>query len=181
MQKNKRSLYNDKSNENQKEINERTSLKKLKKKKEIHLKKLINDSYLKLFLIYCLCLFSFLLLIIMSIFLFYFLKNKYFQKQILFIKDKDPEKEYEDSQEYMKMIKNGLLYDKDKIFYPTQNPKISIVLPVHNGEGFLNETILSIQNQDFKDIEIIVVDDQSTDNSVGLIKELMKIEPRISL
>ena len=92
---------------------------------------------------------------------------------------KDPEKEYEDSQEYMKMIKNGLLYDKDKIFYPTQNPKISIVLPVHNGEGFLNETILSIQNQDFKDIEIIVVDDQSTDNSVNLIKELMKIEPRI--
>ena len=94
---------------------------------------------------------------------------------------KDPEKEYEDSQEYMKMIKNGLLYDKDKIFYPTQNPKISIILPVYNGEGFLNKTILSIQNQDFKDIEIIVVDDQSTDNSVGLIKELMKTEPRISL
>ena len=83
---------------------------------------------------------------------------------------KDPEKEYEDSQEYMKMVINGLLYDKDKIFYPTKNPKISIVLPVHNGEGFLNETILSIQNQDFKDIEIIVVDDQSTDNSVGLIQ-----------
>ena len=61
MQKNKRSLNNDKSNQNQKEINERTSLKKLKKKKEIYLKKLINDSYLKLFLIYSLCLLSFLL------------------------------------------------------------------------------------------------------------------------
>jgi len=45
----------------------------------------------------------------------------------------------------------------------------------------LNTTILSIQNQDFKDIEIIIVDDGSKDNSVILIKEIMKREPRIFL
>lgn len=93
---------------------------------------------------------------------------------------KDPEQENKNIQEYLNMIKNGTLYDKGRIYYPTDNPKISIVLPVWNGEGFLNETLLSIQNQDFKDIEIIIVDDHSTDNSVDLIKYLMKTEPRIS-
>ena len=92
---------------------------------------------------------------------------------------KDPELEFKDSQEYYKMSQNCELYEKDKIYNPTNNPKISIVLPVHNGEYFLKKTLTSIQNQDFKDIEIIIVDDQSTDNSVELIKELMKTEPRI--
>ena len=94
--------------------------------------------------------------------------------------NKDPELEYNDCQEYMKMITKGILYDRNKLYYPTNNPKISIVLPVYNGEGLLKEAILSIQNQDFKDIEIIIIDDQSTDDSVKLIKELMKKEPRIS-
>ena len=80
----------------------------------------------------------------------------------------------------MNMIKNEELYDR-KIYYPSNNPKISIIIPVYNGEAFIKETILSIQNQDFKDIEIIIVDDQSTDNSVNLIKELTKTEPRIYL
>ena len=77
------------------------------------------------------------------------------------------------------MFRNGSLYDKDKIFYPTDNPKISIVIPVHNGEGHIKGALISIQNQEFKDIEIILVDDKSTDNSVELIKDLMKTEPRI--
>ena len=54
-------------------------------------------------------------------------------------------------------------------------------MPVHNGEAFIKEAIISIQNQDLKDIEIIIIDDKSTDNSVNLIKEIMKNEPRIRL
>ena len=99
------------------------------------------------------------------------------QKEIII--SKDPEEEYKDCHEYNKMIQEGILYEKDKIYYPTNNPKISIVLPVHNGEAFIKEAIISIQNQDFKDIEIVVVDDKSTDKSVDLINEIMKKEPRI--
>ena len=48
-------------------------------------------------------------------------------------------------------------------------------------EKDLKEALLSIQNQDFKDIEVIMVDDCSKDNSVNLIKELMIKDPRIKL
>ena len=95
--------------------------------------------------------------------------------------NKELEQEYKDSQEFINMIKGGFLYENDKIFYPSYNPRITIVLPVHNGENFVKETLLSIQNQDFKDVEIIIIDDQSTDKSVNVIKEIMKTEPRISL
>ena len=76
---------------------------------------------------------------------------------------------------------NHTQIDKNKIYYTSKNPKISIVITVYNGEAFLNTSLLSIQNQDLKDIEIVMIDDCSKDNSVNLIKELMKTEPRIVL
>ena len=84
-------------------------------------------------------------------------------------------------QEYVYMVMNGSLYNPNEIFKITENPKISIVISVYNGEAYLKAALLSIQNQDFKDIEIIMVDDCSKDNSVNLIKELMMKEPRIKL
>ena len=94
---------------------------------------------------------------------------------------KDLREEYKDMQEYIYMTMNGTLYNPNEIFYKSENPKISIVISVYNGEAYLNTTLLSIQNQDFKDIEIVIVDDCSKDNSVKLIKELMKRDPRIQL
>lgn len=49
-------------------------------------------------------------------------------------------------------------------------PKISILLPVYNGEKYLNESISSILNQSFQNFELIVIDDCSTDKSVDVIK-----------
>jgi len=43
------------------------------------------------------------------------------------------------------------------------NAKISIIMPVYNTKNFLDETILSILNQTFKDFEFIIIDDFSTD------------------
>lgn len=86
-----------------------------------------------------------------------------------------------DMQNYIDIVLNGTLLDKDKKYYLNKNPKISIVISVYNGEAYLKYGILSIQNQDFKDIEIVIVDDCSKDNSVNLIKELMVDEPRIVL
>ena len=64
-------------------------------------------------------------------------------------------------------------------FNKCDDPKISIVVSIYNAEGYLKNTLLSIQKQDFKDIEILLIDDCSKDNSVSLIKELMEKDRRI--
>lgn len=52
--------------------------------------------------------------------------------------------------------------------------KISIIVPVHNIEKYLKECILSIVNQSYKEYEIILVDDGSTDLSGEICDELKK-------
>lgn len=52
--------------------------------------------------------------------------------------------------------------------------KVSIIMPVYNASELLEESIESAMKQTLKDIEIVCVDDGSTDNSVELLKELSK-------
>ena len=52
---------------------------------------------------------------------------------------------------------------------------------VHSQSHYLQKCLRSIQNQSLKNIEIIIVDDCSLDNSVELIKEYQKEDPRIIL
>jgi glycosyltransferase involved in cell wall biosynthesis len=47
---------------------------------------------------------------------------------------------------------------------------VSVVIPTYNHDRFLPDAINSIKNQDYKDVEIIVLDDGSTDSTPGLIK-----------
>lgn len=79
---------------------------------------------------------------------------------------------------YIKNNMNKNLIDFSKTI---QNPKISIVIPVNNNGNNLKSTLLSIQNQDFEDVEIIIVDDCSTDDSINIIKEFKKKDSRIIL
>ena len=44
-------------------------------------------------------------------------------------------------------------------------PQISIIVPIYNGEKYINKCIEMIINQTFKDFELIIIDDGSTDNS----------------
>jgi teichuronic acid biosynthesis glycosyltransferase TuaG len=64
-------------------------------------------------------------------------------------------------------------------YYSTQPPLVSIVTPLFNGQDFIEEAIGSVQEQIFKDWEMIVVDDASTDQSVSIVKSLMSSDPRI--
>ena len=48
---------------------------------------------------------------------------------------------------------------------------ISIILPVYNRENYLRKTLISIENQTFKNFEVIVIDDGSTDSSFMISKE----------
>ena len=59
------------------------------------------------------------------------------------------------------------------------NPKVSIIIPVFNTSKYLKKSILSCINQDFKHIEIIIIDDKSTDNSLEIIESFS--DPRIKL
>jgi glycosyltransferase involved in cell wall biosynthesis len=52
-----------------------------------------------------------------------------------------------------------------------KNPKISVVIPAFNEEKFLPKCLESLKNQDFKDFEIIVVDNNSTDKTVEIAKK----------
>ncbi len=51
-------------------------------------------------------------------------------------------------------------------------PKISVVIPVYNGEKTIQKTIESVLNQTFKDWELIIIDDGSQDSTVRIIREI---------
>lgn len=50
-------------------------------------------------------------------------------------------------------------------------PKISVIIPVYNKEEFLEETLSSLEHQTLKDIEILCIDDESTDNSLDILEK----------
>ena len=66
--------------------------------------------------------------------------------------------------------------DQDK---EIKTPRVSVVIPVYNTEAYVEEAVRSIMNQTLKDIEIIIIDDGSTDNSLSVIKELAREDNRI--
>ena len=79
-------------------------------------------------------------------------------------------------------IKDPVLEFNNKTdFIKRENPKISLVIPIYNKEKFLIPLYKSIQNQSLKDIEIIFIDDNSSDNSVKVIEEFMQEDKRIIL
>ena len=61
------------------------------------------------------------------------------------------------------------------------NPKISVIIPVYNVEKYLSECLDSIVNQTLRDIEIICVNDGSTDNSLSILKEYASKDKRIKI
>lgn len=59
------------------------------------------------------------------------------------------------------------------------NPKVSVIVPVYNVEKYLTICLKSILGQTFKDIELIVVNDGSLDNSQAIIDQLALLDSRI--
>lgn len=59
------------------------------------------------------------------------------------------------------------------------NPKISVIIPVYNTEKYLKQCLDSVINQTLKEIEIICVDDGSTDKSLKILEEYKEKDKRI--
>lgn len=58
-------------------------------------------------------------------------------------------------------------------------PNISVIMPVYNASKYLPESIESILNQTFKNFEFIIINDNSTDQSLEIIKKYQQLDSRI--
>lgn len=77
-----------------------------------------------------------------------------------------------------------ILKDRQKKFgwqnrHKAQMEKISVIIPVYNSSKCLAACVDSIKNQTYTNLEIILVDDKSTDNSLNICKELAAKDKRI--
>lgn len=61
------------------------------------------------------------------------------------------------------------------------NKMVSIITPVFNSEKYITETIESVLNQTYKNFELILIDNQSQDNSVEIISKFQEKDSRIKL
>ena len=61
------------------------------------------------------------------------------------------------------------------------NEKVSIITPCYNGAKYIGETIESVLAQDYKDWEMLIVNDGSSDNSAEVISSYAEKDPRIRL
>jgi glycosyltransferase involved in cell wall biosynthesis len=61
----------------------------------------------------------------------------------------------------------------------TAVPRVSVVMPVHDGEGQLEPAVESILNQSLRELELIVVDDGSTDRTPLLLQQFAQRDPRV--
>ena len=120
------------------------------------------------------------LIILLFIFILYYSKKIEYNKKKLFWKNgkinvnivKDEIRKYEN----LSISFNEIEYASNVI-----NPKISLIIPVFNQENYLIPLYISIKNQSLKEIEIIFVDDASTDNSSNIIKKINEKDERIVL
>ena len=81
---------------------------------------------------------------------------------------------------YLNICLEGLLINNQSIIKYNEI-KISVIIPLYNNEKMIKSVIRSIQNQNMKEIEIIIINDFSKDNSSKVVEEIQKEDPRIKL
>jgi glycosyltransferase involved in cell wall biosynthesis len=61
------------------------------------------------------------------------------------------------------------------------SPRISVIIPTYDAEAFISRTVESVSRQTVTDLEIVVVDDGSTDGTLGSLTSLQSREPRLRI
>jgi len=64
---------------------------------------------------------------------------------------------------------------------PPDPPRVSVIIPAFQAASYIKDTLTSVQNQTLSDIEIIVVDDGSTDETGAIVAQLASTDPRVRL
>lgn len=78
-------------------------------------------------------------------------------------------------------IKGGNCVSNSEITLPTKSIPVSILVPVYNVEFYLEKCLNSIISQSLKNIEIICINDGSTDNSLNILKSYAEKDKRIRI
>ena len=60
-------------------------------------------------------------------------------------------------------------------------PCVGVIIPIYNVEPYLRECLDSVVNQTYQNLQIVLVDDGSTDNSFAIAKEYFERDERITL
>ena len=151
-----------------------------KKKKSLYISKL-NIPFLIVIIIFI------SIYIIYKIFKIRKISDNNDKKSEIIINNCEPSKEYK-REEYLARGRNyldkclqGILINNQKNIKLFNEPKITVIIPVYNNEKKIKSVIRSVQNQNLEDIEIILVNDFSTDNTLKIIEEIKKEDPRIKI
>ena len=78
---------------------------------------------------------------------------------------------YQNFNEFRKINCDNKLIEGNQKFNKNENPEVSIIITIYNQAYDMHKSLRSVQNQSIKNIEIIIVDDCSLDNSLDIIKE----------
>lgn len=82
----------------------------------------------------------------------------------------------------LKLIQNELPEEiVQKLFFNSARPSVSLILCVYNGEKYLVECLESLVHQTLQNIEIVCVDDASTDSSLKILTEYAEKDKRIKI
>ena len=71
-------------------------------------------------------------------------------------------------------VTNAVLIKNQISSWMSKNPKISIITVVKNNKSFIEKNILSLLSQNYKNYEHIIVDGNSTDNTIKIIRSFKK-------
>ena len=107
------------------------------------------------------------------IFIFIIISNYYTKKYVI------REKNLLKGRNYLDKCLKGCL--NKTIYEESANPSVTVIIPIFNCQNSISNTISSIQNQKMIDIEILLVNDKSSDDSISIIKNFQKTDKRIKL
>ncbi|MBU2531341.1 MAG: glycosyltransferase, partial [Alphaproteobacteria bacterium] len=60
-----------------------------------------------------------------------------------------------------------------------KTPRVTLALPVYNGENYIRETLNSLLNQTYGDFELIITDNESTDGTRAICETFVARDPRV--
>lgn len=81
--------------------------------------------------------------------------------------------------QYLQLCHEGILLPGEN--KPSSSPKLSIILPLYNEAQYFTLALRTAENQTFRDVEIVCVDDGSTDGTQSLLQRFQKEDPRIKI
>jgi len=144
---------------------------------------------------YILTIVSFLLIILLSFFIIF--KNFFrhnsdydddeddkiqFNNETIFYQEKfDSYKDaFNKAKNFIETNIKGILINTEKVKL-SKKPKASIVIPCYNCREFILRAVRSVQNQDLSNIEIIIINDYSVDDTLSFLEQLQKEDNRIRI